>query len=158
MRSLARSRRAATTRGSSPSSEVALSADLDAGHAGDRYQVVLHVEASPGPDATGTADLPGVGVLEIDDAAIRVSAETAQRLACDASVVAMRCDAHHIDHWMDGGPTSLDNLVLCRRHHRVVHEGKFTLRWRPDHTRTLPTWEGGPFNLGYAVEVLYVGK
>src|SRR5687767_7291168 len=58
--------------------EVALTADLDAGHAGDRYQVVLHVEASAGSDV---ADLPADGVLEVDDAAIRVSAETAQRLA-----------------------------------------------------------------------------
>ncbi|MGH7464162.1 MAG: DUF222 domain-containing protein [Longimicrobiales bacterium] len=34
------------------------------------------------------------------------------------------CDAHHIVHWADGGATSLDNLVLlCRRHHRAVHEG-----------------------------------
>jgi Domain of unknown function (DUF222)/HNH endonuclease len=32
-------------------------------------------------------------------------------------------DAHHVRHWSDGGPTSLDNLVLlCRRHHRAVHE------------------------------------
>ena len=36
-------------------------------------------------------------------------------------------DAHHVRHWADGGATSLDNLVLlCRRHHRTVHEG----RWR----------------------------
>ena len=33
-------------------------------------------------------------------------------------------DAHHIRHWADGGDTSLRNLVLlCRRHHRAVHEG-----------------------------------
>jgi len=33
-------------------------------------------------------------------------------------------DAHHIRHWADGGETSLGNLVLlCRRHHRSVHEG-----------------------------------
>ncbi len=40
------------------------------------------------------------------------------------------CDAHHAVHWADGGPTSLANLVLlCRRHHRMVHErGGFTLR------------------------------
>jgi 5-methylcytosine-specific restriction endonuclease McrA len=32
-------------------------------------------------------------------------------------------DAHHIVHWADGGPTALSNLVLlCRRHHRAVHE------------------------------------
>ncbi len=37
-----------------------------------------------------------------------------------------RCDAHHVDHWADGGSTRLDNLVLmCRRHHRAVHEGGF---------------------------------
>ena len=31
-------------------------------------------------------------------------------------------DAHHVVHWADGGPTSLQNLVLlCRRHHRLVH-------------------------------------
>ena len=32
-------------------------------------------------------------------------------------------DAHHVRHWADGGPTQLQNLVLlCRRHHRAVHE------------------------------------
>jgi hypothetical protein len=36
--------------------------------------------------------------------------------------------AHHIDHWAHGGPTDLDNLVhLCRFHHRLVHEGGYTL-------------------------------
>jgi len=35
-------------------------------------------------------------------------------------------DAHHIQHWCDGGETSLENLVLlCRRHHRLVHEQGF---------------------------------
>jgi 5-methylcytosine-specific restriction protein A len=32
------------------------------------------------------------------------------------------CDAHHVVHWADGGPTSLSNLLLlCRRHHRMIH-------------------------------------
>jgi hypothetical protein len=36
--------------------------------------------------------------------------------------------AHHIDHWAHGGATELDNLVqLCRFHHRLVHEGGYTL-------------------------------
>ncbi len=34
------------------------------------------------------------------------------------------CDAHHVVHWADGGRTDLSNLVLlCRPHHREVHEG-----------------------------------
>jgi hypothetical protein len=37
-------------------------------------------------------------------------------------------DAHHIQHWAQGGQTSLDNLVqLCRHHHRLVHEGGFSV-------------------------------
>ncbi len=39
---------------------------------------------------------------------------------------ATRCDAHHVEHWAHGGATALDNLVLlCRRHHRAVHEEGF---------------------------------
>ena len=35
-------------------------------------------------------------------------------------------DAHHIQHWADGGETSMDNLVLlCRNHHRLVHESGY---------------------------------
>lgn len=39
------------------------------------------------------------------------------------------CDAHHIVHWADGGETKLSNLVLlCRRHHRLLHEGGFSVK------------------------------
>jgi hypothetical protein len=39
------------------------------------------------------------------------------------------CDAHHVVHWTEGGPTALANLLLlCRRHHRLVHaRGGFRL-------------------------------
>ena len=38
-------------------------------------------------------------------------------------------DAHHIHHWADGGETCMDNLVLlCRHHHRLVHEGGFAVQ------------------------------
>ena len=35
------------------------------------------------------------------------------------------CDAHHVVHWADGGETQLSNLLLCRFHHRAVHEEGF---------------------------------
>ncbi len=39
-------------------------------------------------------------------------------------------DAHHVKHWADGGETSLQNCVLlCRHHHRLVHEGGWKLEW-----------------------------
>ena len=38
-------------------------------------------------------------------------------------------DAHHVVHWADGGETSLGNtLLLCGRHHRLLHEGGFAIR------------------------------
>lgn len=38
-------------------------------------------------------------------------------------------DAHHIQHWVDGGRTDLDNCVLlCRFHHTLVHKGLFRIR------------------------------
>ena len=207
--------------------ECALGSGLDRGTAGDRYQVVVHVDAgtlaeendvpagtseraaSDASAASGTGppdDGQGVpagtyrsaeleseraGGAEhvpagtpvpapasaaahsqtvLDEAGgIHVSAETARRLACDAAIVTMqhgpggeildvgrrtrtispalrralaardrqcrfpgcqnrRCDAHHVEHWADGGATSLENLVLlCRRHHRVVHEEGFRI-------------------------------
>jgi len=39
-------------------------------------------------------------------------------------------DAHHVKHWADGGDTSLENcLLLCRHHHRLIHEGGWTIGW-----------------------------
>ena len=212
--------------------EAALSADLDRGTAGDRYQVMLHVDSASGVAAGEPSSVPAgerlSGTLEVDHGAVDVSGETSRRLSCDASLVPIRhgadgaaldigrktrtvppsirralvardrtcrfpgctsrrCDAHHVEHWLDGGPTSLDNLVLlCRRHHRSVHEGLVDVRLLadgslsfispdgrvlrpaptppPDFPRDqapprtaddLPTWDGTPFDVAYAVEVLY---
>ncbi len=42
------------------------------------------------------------------------------------------CDAHHVVWWSKNGPTSVDNgILLCRVHHRMVHEGGWTLRLDP---------------------------
>ena len=161
--------------------ETALHHGIDPGNPGERYQVVVHVDA----DVLVDAEAPGQSVVE---GGARVSAETSQRLACDASGVEMRhdadgvivevgartrtiptalrralayrdhgcrfpgCDlpfgqAHHIEHWAQGGPTTLPNLVLlCRRHHRAVHEEGFqverrengALQFRSPHGYVLP--------------------
>jgi hypothetical protein len=115
--------------------------------AGERYQVVVHVD-----EAVLAAD--GEGGCRLEDGSA-LAPETARRLACDASLVrdgrktraiapALRralsardrgcrfpgcenrrfLDGHHVHHWARGGATTLDNLVLlCRQHHRLVHEG-----------------------------------
>jgi len=58
-------------------------------------------------------------------------------------------DGHHIEHWADGGETSMDNLVLlCRHHHHLVHEGGFDCKKSADgeiyfedqQQQPLPNW------------------
>ena len=58
-------------------------------------------------------------------------------------------DGHHIEHWADGGETSLENVVtLCRHHHHLVHEGGFTCErtpqgeivFRDERNSDLPEW------------------
>ncbi len=177
--------------------ETALHHGIDPGAPGERYQVVIHVDAEVLEDA----DQPGQSVLE--DGA-RVPAGTSQRLACDASRVVMRhggdgrvveVDArtrtippalrralhhrdrccrfpgcgvrfgqgHHIRHWAQGGPTTLSNLaLLCRRHHRAVHEEGYQvdrqpdgeLRFRRPDGRLLPEVSQPPQVHGDAVQVL----
>jgi hypothetical protein len=44
--------------------------------------------------------------------------------------------AHHIRHWADGGPTSLDNMVLlCGEHHRTIHHTPWEVRLNADDGR-----------------------
>jgi hypothetical protein len=50
---------------------------------------------------------------------------------------------HHIKHWLHGGPTSLDNLVLlCAWHHRLLHEAGFRAALRADGELEVRTPEG----------------
>jgi hypothetical protein len=128
--------------------------------AGERYQLVVHVESGALGDPHGHCELEQGPALP---------AETARRMACDASLMAIverdgrpvtvgrkrrtvppalrralysrdrgcrfpGCDqrrfvdAHHIHHWARGGETKLSNLLLlCRHHHRLLHEGGFAL-------------------------------
>jgi len=147
---------------------------------GDRQQVVVHVDA-----ATLEADESGRCEFEEGPS---MGAETARRLACDASVVriledgrgepldvgrktrsippALRraltsrdrgcrfpgcthtrhVDGHHIEHWAQGGETKLDNLVLlCRFHHRLVHEGGVRIERLDDGALRFVAPDGRPY-------------
>ncbi len=43
------------------------------------------------------------------------------------------CIAHHITHWVDGGPTNVDNMVLlCTWHHTVVHHHGWSIELGTD--------------------------
>jgi hypothetical protein len=159
--------------------ETALHHGLDPGAPGERYQVVVHIDAA----ALADPEQPGQSVLE--DGA-RVSAETSRRLACDASRVVMRHDAngrveeigartrtippalrralqhrdrgcrfpgcggrftqgHHLRHWAQGGPTTFSNLaLLCRRHHRAVHEEGYQVVRGADGTLCFAGPDGRP--------------
>src|SRR3954447_25164008 len=45
----------------------------------------------------------------------------------------LMCHAHHIRHWITGGETKLDNLVLlCGHHHRTIHHSPWDVRINPD--------------------------
>lgn len=58
---------------------------------------------------------------------------------CNAKV----CDSHHLTHWSEGGETDLSNLaLLCRRHHRLVHEGGFKMKFL-DNGELQFYWPGG---------------
>lgn len=142
--------------------ESAIARGAEAASGGDRHQVVVHIDLA----ALGSRDADAAATL---DEGVALPAETARRLGCDASVIALverdgeplsvgrktrsippalaralrardggcrfpGCgrdrfiDAHHIEHWAHGGETSLDNLVqLCRHHHRLVHEGGWSI-------------------------------
>src|SRR5207245_1799008 len=49
------------------------------------------------------------------------------------------CDGHHLVWWIKGGPTTLSNLaLLCRLHHRMVHEEGWTLERREGRFNAIP--------------------
>jgi hypothetical protein len=55
-----------------------------------------------------------------------------------------RCDLHHLQPWSAGGTTSLDNgLLLCTRHHTLIHQG-YTTTGNADHHVTFHRPNGTP--------------
>jgi hypothetical protein len=74
--------------------------------------------------------------------AIRHALNTRDRGCTICAAPTALCEAHHITHWSNGGPTNLTNLaLLCKTHHIEVHQGHWTLTMQnghPQHTR--PPW------------------
>lgn len=76
------------------------------------------------------------------------------------------CDAHHVVHWADGGETKLENLMLlCRTHHRAVHEGGWRIETEGEDVRfvtpgrwPMPEAPVAPAVRGDAVETLRTGN
>ena len=59
-------------------------------------------------------------------------------------------DAHHVEHWADGGETKLSNLItLCRAHHRMVHRGEIVIKASADGGWEFLNQEGRPYGSGY---------
>ena len=137
---------------------------------GERTQVVIHVDAATlAHDADGRCELAD-GIALAPETARRLSCDasvvdlgrkrrtvsSSQRRALQARDRGCRfpgcdrtrfVDAHHVQHWSQGGETNLDNLVtLCRRHHRFVHERGYSVKlgddgevaWRNQHGLVLP--------------------
>ncbi|MFT4720862.1 MAG: hypothetical protein ACI9SB_002034 [Candidatus Azotimanducaceae bacterium] len=122
----------------------------------DHYQVMVHVDESALRDDGGKSDLPIETVRRIacdaslvtvveDEAGNPLSAGRKNRVVSPPMKRALlgrdKCcrfpgcshdkwlDAHHVMHWADGGDTSMDNtLLLCSTHHRLLHEGGFTIQ------------------------------
>ena len=116
---------------------------------GDRCQVIVHVDESAlsNEDAGGCELEDGSPIAPATARRIACDASLVQngrriRTIASATRRALRTrdrgcrfpgcenrrfvDAHHVHHWADGGASTVDNLVLlCRRHHRAVHEGGY---------------------------------
>jgi hypothetical protein len=119
------------------------------GSRAERYQIMLHVEPAslseteePGmcelgdgtrvPAGTARRLACDASVVEAGTGRKRRTISPPLRRALEVRDRGCRfpgcglryTDAHHVVHWADGGETSLKNtLLLCRIHHRLVHEG-----------------------------------
>jgi hypothetical protein len=60
-----------------------------------------------------------------------------------------RCEIHHSDDWLGGGPTNLDNLApICIGHHHLIHDRHWTLTLKPNRTITITRPDGTHHHTG----------
>jgi len=136
----------------------------------DRYQVVVHADAKALRGGTGCSDLPlgtvqrllcdcsFVTVFEdangqpLDVGRKQRTLSTSLRRALyarDRQCTFPGChrkhwlDGHHLKHWIHGGETNLDNVrMLCKYHHRLLHEGGFSIVKEADESLRFVTADG----------------
>lgn len=147
----------------------------------DHYQVVIHVDESALRGGIGRGDLPiatikrltcdgSVVTIVEDERGTPLDVGRKQRTVSTPLKRALwsrdrgcrfpgcrnsrYVDAHHVRHWADGGDTSLDNLVLlCSHHHRLLHEGGFSIRRDRDGDRYFVRSDGRAIpRCGYRTE------
>lgn len=144
--------------------------ESEGGSTADHYQVVVHADAESLRGGTGRADLPietvrrllcdcsVVTVLEdadgkpLDVGRKQRTVSTPLRRALyarDRGCTFPGCHrkryaaAHHLKHWIDGGETTAENMtLLCTYHHRMLHEGGFSIVKEADETLRFMTADG----------------
>jgi hypothetical protein len=122
----------------------------------DQYLVNIHVDQSALAGNAGRSSLPIESVKRLccDNPAVVVTEDKGEPLsigrktrtvpkAIERAVRARdhnRCtfpgcrnrrflECHHVEHWANGGETSTDNLLLlCTKHHTLVHERGFRIQ------------------------------
>jgi hypothetical protein len=130
-------------------------AEGEGGSTADHHQVVIHADAKALQGGTGRADLPIETVKRwLCDCSVVLVTEDADGNPLDAgrkqrtvSTPLRRAlyardrgctfpgchrtrylDGHHLKHWINGGETNPDNMtLLCTHHHRLLHEGAFSI-------------------------------
>lgn len=128
----------------------------DEGHGNDNYLVTIHVDQTALAGEGGRSALPIESVKRLccdshavvineNDEGQPLSVGRKTRIIPTAIQRALRArdnnvcsfpgcgnrrflHSHHVEHWSNGGETSLDNLMLlCTKHHTLVHEGGFSI-------------------------------
>ncbi|TQM37578.1 HNH endonuclease signature motif containing protein [Pseudonocardia cypriaca] len=125
-------------------------------------QVIVHLDATTGTarlnDGPELSDATAqrlscdarVQVLLNDREGNRLYLGRSRRLATPAQIAALTVrdgagcrfpgcththylHAHHVQHWLHGGRTDVDNLVMiCSFHHRLIHDHGYHIRWTSD--------------------------
>ena len=155
--------------------------DDEGGATADHYQVVVHADAKAVKGGGGCSDLPidtvkrllcdcSVVLVAEDEKGNPLDVGRKQRTVSTALRRALyardrRCtfpgchrkrylDGHHLKHWINGGETVPGNMTLqCDYHHKLLHEGAFSIVKEEDGALRFVTADGRTIpRSGYRLE------